>query len=202
MCMISFLFPARPKKSRQHKSKRPRHRRAERSQADKALPQQNDDLKAPSFFAEDTLARLRISFGQYSLRQQTTGARNHERFERSTRDSTRPEKGRGRPDEALRSSLENEGRCQPTSIEPQFQTGVANSPGCRDRNSVGCACFCCCCCCCCSRGGCGTASTLAIPELEDDRARSHQRRPNHSHVIHPTEIRRHRKQATGRALKP
>ena len=162
MCLIGLLLPFKRKsKSRKHKSRSSSsHRRSERSQREYSRrrhsqrQQEKDELKALSFFPEDTLARLCMTLEQSFIEEQQRGCGCQERLERLQKENPIIVEA------APRYSVRDE------NALPRYQTGVADSPGCRkNRDSVDSAC--CCCCCCCNRCDCASAKCQAVPELDD-----------------------------------
>lgn len=181
MCLIGLLLPFTGKtKSQEHKPRQSSsHRRSERphrehSSRDRSRreysrreysrrQQEKDELKALSFFPEDTLARLTMTLEQSFLQEQQRGWGCQERLERLE------QLQRENPiivDAAPRYTVRDENAYQPTTTavaEPLYQGGVADSPDCRNESeSVDSACGCCCCG---NRCGCASAKSPAVPEL-------------------------------------
>lgn len=176
MCLIGLLVPLERKrrKSRRHKSRSSAsgHRRAERSRAEQPQQQEKDDLRVLSLLSEDALARLHMSLEQGIVEEQLRGLREHEALDRLRRaDTTLGCEREGEYSEAAPpyySVCDNAARPPPTP-EPRVQTGVPDSPECKNRDSAISDCGGCCCCCCCSHRACAGDKCPTLAELDEGR---------------------------------
>ncbi|KAK4150349.1 hypothetical protein C8A00DRAFT_46228 [Chaetomidium leptoderma] len=178
MCLIGLLLPFKHKhESRKHKSKssghrRSGHRHSGRSRRDEPRRRDKDESKDKSLLTEDAVARLCLSLEQ-SLIDEQRRWRHQDRLDRLEMDRLGLEREQQSPppsEEAPPYSFRDDTAArQPTTPEPQYQSGVADSPACR-RDSLG-AVYCCRNCIC-ARCGSANAKCPTIPELDDTRVRA------------------------------
>jgi hypothetical protein len=172
MCLIGLLLPFKQKKdSRKHTSKSSSHRRSERprrERSERSRRREKDEAKDSTVIAEDALARLCLSLEQ-SLFDEQQRWRDQDRLDMLERQRLGLERGRAPSEEAPPYTFRDETARQPSS-EPQYQTGVADSPGCRNRDSVGTTT--CCRSCVCTRCGSTNSKCPTVPELDDTRVRA------------------------------
>lgn len=168
MCLIGLLLPYKhKKKSRRHRSKSSsRHRSSERERCSRLG---KDQTKDPAQVTEDALARLCLSLEQ-SLMEEQRRWRDQDRLDLLERQrlGLEPEREREPSEEAPPYSFRDE-RARPPSPEPRHQTGVADSPECRNRDSVGGSSTYCCLSCVCARCGFANVKCPTVPELDDTR---------------------------------
>lgn len=189
MCLIGLLLPFKHKKessSRSHRSKGSSHRRSgrereherphrnHRERSERYRRREKDEAKDSAVKAEDALARLCLSLEQSLLDEQRRW-RERDRADILERQRLGLEQEHAPPEEAPPYTFIDETQTarQPVpSPESQYQTGVADSPECRNRDSsVGTAN--CCRSCVCTR--CGSANAkcpTTVPELDGTRIRA------------------------------
>jgi hypothetical protein len=174
MCLIGLLLPFKHKKvPKKHRSKSSSHRRSERphrerSERSERSRRRKEEAKDAKVIAEDALARLCLSLEQSLLDEQRRW-RGQDRLDMLEQQRLGLEPERAPSEEAPPYTFRDETARQP-SPEPQYQTGVAGSPGCRNRDSV--ATTNCCRSCVCTRCGSANSKCPTVPELDDTRVRA------------------------------
>jgi hypothetical protein len=172
MCLVGLLVPFKHKKeSKKHRSKSSSHRRSERphrERSERSRRREKDEAKDSTVIAEDALARLCLSLEQSLLDEQRSW-RDQDRLDILERQRLGLERERAPFEEAPPYTFRDETARQP-SPEPQCQTGVADSPECRNRDLI--ETNNCCRSCVCTRCGSTNPKCPTIPELDDTRVKT------------------------------